>query len=255
MTQQDWDSDVALAQRSLIDGFALNIAQQDPNTDAILQKAYTAAERNGNFSLFLSFDYQSQGPWPMDRVISTINSNKNSPAQFYYQGKPLVSTFEGPGNANDWPAIRRATGCFAIPDWTSMGPDSFATHINDVDGCFSWDAWPVGTQDKSVESDLAWTKACQGKPYMMPISPWFYTSLPQWDKNWLWKGAHLWSYRWKQIVELQPDLVQASSFPSRQLEFEIDVERNRSLPGMTLESRAILGPFARTAFLRGPTIM
>jgi hypothetical protein len=30
-----------------------------------------------------------------------------------------------------------------------------------------------------------------GKPYMMPVSPWFYTNLPGFDKNWLWRGECL----------------------------------------------------------------
>lgn len=31
-----------------------------------------------------------------------------------------------------------------------------------------------------------------GKPYMMPVSPWFYTNLPGYHKNWAWKGDNLW---------------------------------------------------------------
>lgn len=31
-----------------------------------------------------------------------------------------------------------------------------------------------------------------GKPYMMPVSPWFYTNLPGYDKNWAWGGGSLW---------------------------------------------------------------
>lgn len=32
---------------------------------------------------------------------------------------------------------------------------------------------------------------------MMPISPWFFTNLPGYDKNWLWRrGDMLWYDRW-----------------------------------------------------------
>lgn len=43
---------------------------------------------------------------------------------------------------------------------------------------------------------------------MMPVAPWFYTNLPQWSKNWVWRGDNLWADRWEQIIELQPDLVE-----------------------------------------------
>ncbi|KAB8274147.1 glycosyl hydrolase family 71-domain-containing protein [Aspergillus minisclerotigenes] len=212
MTPDQWELDIVEAQKAHIDGFALNIAPQDHHTDRALQTAYDAAEKIGNFSLFISFDYLSGGPWPADRVITIVNSYKNRKAQFHYEGKPLVSTFEGVGNAGDWPNIKAATGCLFIPCWTSMGPAGIRNVLNDIDGAFSWDAWPVGAEDKKVTNDLEWMKALSGKPYMMPVAPWFYTNLPQWGKNWLWRGDDLWHYRWKQVIELQPPLVQILSW-------------------------------------------
>ncbi|KAL2125844.1 hypothetical protein VTI74DRAFT_2520 [Chaetomium olivicolor] len=32
----------------------------------------------------------------------------------------------------------------------------------------------------------------------MPVSPWFYTNLPQWKKNWMWRGDNLWFDRWQE---------------------------------------------------------
>lgn len=208
MTPAQWEADIIEAQKAHIDGFALNIAPQDDYTDRVLQVAYDAAERVGNFSLFLSFDYLSGGPWPADRVVKTINAFKDRPAQFYFRGKPLVSTFEGAGNTGDWPNIKAATGCMFIPCWTSLGPTGIVDVLDIIDGAFSWDAWPVGARDKDTASDEAWMKALAGKPYMLPVAPWFYTNLPQWHKNWLWRGDDLWHYRWRQIMDLQPPIVQ-----------------------------------------------
>ncbi|KAF7182431.1 hypothetical protein CNMCM7691_002001 [Aspergillus felis] len=212
MTPAQWESDIIEAQKAHIDGFALNIAPQDDYTDRVLQVAYDTAERVGNFSLFLSFDYLSGGPWPADRVIKTINAFKDRPAQFYFRDKPLVSTFEGVGNTGDWPNIRAATGCMFIPCWTSLGPTGILGVLDIIDGAFSWDAWPVGAQDKDTASDEEWMKALAGKPYMLPVAPWFYTNLPQWHKNWLWRGDDLWHYRWRQIMDLQPPIVQILSW-------------------------------------------
>ena len=212
MTPGQWELDIIEAQKAHIDGFALNVGPQDSYTDQVVERAYAAAEKLGNFSLFLSFDYASNGPWPADRVITMINMRKSSPAQFYYQGKPLVSTFEGAQNKDDWPHVKSATDCIFVPAWTSLGPSGIANALHVVDGAFSWDAWPVGAEDKNTKGDEAWMKALAGKPYMMPVSPWFYTNLPQWQKNWLWRGDDLWHYRWRQIMESQPPLVQVWSY-------------------------------------------
>ncbi|KAI9373764.1 glycoside hydrolase [Aspergillus egyptiacus] len=212
MSSQDWERDITKAQKAHIDGFALNVAPQDDYTDRVLETAYSAAEKIGDFTLFLSFDYESGGPWPVDRVTALINAYKDRPAQYLYQGAPLVSTFEGAGSATDWTAVKSATGCVFMPCWTSLAPSGLHTVLDKIDGGFSWDAWPVGAQEKSTSSDRAWIDALSGKPYMMAVSPWFYTNLPQWNKNWLWRGDDLWHHRWQQVVELQPALVQILSW-------------------------------------------
>ncbi|PGH07312.1 aminopeptidase I [Blastomyces parvus] len=208
MTHDEWESDITLAKEAHIDGFALNIGPQDSYTDDVLRKAYDAAAAVGDFTLFLSFDYLSGGPWPIDRVIQTINSYKDKPAQFKYKNKPLVSTFEGVNNIYDWESIKPATGCFFMPSWTSLGPHGHERVMNIIDGAFSWDAWPEGAQSKSTGTDEAYLSLLCDKPYMMPVSPWFYTDLPQWGKNWLWRGDDLWHDRWQQVIELQPAMVQ-----------------------------------------------
>lgn len=212
MSPADWASDIAAAKGAKIDGFAMNIAAGDPNTDKVLSAAYSAAELAGGFKMFLSFDYLSMGAWSAGQAINKINRYKSSSSQFYYQGKPLVSTFEGVGNIGDWAGIKAATGCFFIPDWTSLGPAGFASHLGIADGAFSWDAWPEGAQDKSTDADEQWMKMLGGRPFMMPVSPWFYTNMPKWGKNWLWRGDDLWHDRWQEVVRLQPAVVEILSW-------------------------------------------
>lgn len=208
MSPEDWASDIAMAKDAQIDGFAMNIAAGDPNTDRVLAAAYSAAETAGDFTMFLSFDYLSMGAWDASQIINKINQYKYSSAQFNYEDKPLVSTFEGVTNTDDWSSIKDATNCFFVPDWSSLGPAGFSSHLKTVDGAFSWDAWPEGAADKSPEADEAWMEMLGSKPFMMPVSPWFYTNMPQWDKNWLWRGDDLWYDRWQEVVRLQPAMVQ-----------------------------------------------
>ncbi|KAK4445431.1 glycosyl hydrolase family 71-domain-containing protein, partial [Podospora aff. communis PSN243] len=76
------------------------------------------------------------------------------------------------------------------------------------DGLFIWAAWPWGDMDMTTYTDASYLQYLDGMPYMMPVSPWFYTNLPGYNKNWLWRGDDLWYDRWQQVQFLQPEWVQ-----------------------------------------------
>ena len=61
-------------------------------------------------------------------------------------------------------------------------------------------------------SDASYMDALDGKPYMMPVSPWFFTNMPGYNKNWLWGGGNLWYERWAQVLFKQPEYVQIISW-------------------------------------------
>ena len=73
------------------------------------------------------------GAWPEADVKSMIEKYSSSSAYFSEGGKPLVSTFEGPSNADDWTSIKSSTGCLFIPDWSSLGAKD-ATALGVADG-------------------------------------------------------------------------------------------------------------------------
>lgn len=71
--------------------------------------------------------------------------------------------------------------------------------------------WPRGAADVSADPDRAWKQAVAdaGKPtYMMGVSPWFYTRLPNFGKAWVWRGDDMWHARWQQVLDVQPSIVQ-----------------------------------------------
>ena len=208
-TYADWLDDIQKAKDAHIDGFALNIAPADSYTTNSLTNAYNAADQLGEFKLFLSFDYLSEGPWSSSAVVSTINAYKSHASQFLVDNNPFVSTFEGVDNAGDWASIKSQVSIFFVPSWTSLGPQTVAANGN-VDGAFSWAAWPTGANDMTDDDDKAWIQALGSKPFMMSVSPWFYTNLPNWNKNWLWRGDDLWYDRWQQVIELQPPFVEVN---------------------------------------------
>jgi hypothetical protein len=59
---------------------------------------------------------------------------------------------------------------------------------------------------------MQWLKDTGELPYMMPVSPWFYTNLPGYGKNWIWNGDNLWYDRWQQVLSLKPEFVEIISW-------------------------------------------
>ncbi|KAK2026961.1 hypothetical protein LX32DRAFT_723107 [Colletotrichum zoysiae] len=119
-TDSDWEDDINKAKEAHIDAFALNMAQGEDMNDKSVMAAFAKAEQLG-FQLFFSFDYAGNGPWKKQVVIDMIKKYGSSPAHFHHKGKPFVSTFEGPAQADDWIDIKAQTGCFFVPDWSSLG--------------------------------------------------------------------------------------------------------------------------------------
>lgn len=95
-----------------------------------------------------------------------------------------------------------------MPDWSSAGAKVALTLASGVaDGLFSWAVWPWGNTDMDTYVDASYRQFLNGKPYMMPVSPWFFTNLPGYNKNWMWRGDDLWYDRWQEVQYLQPEFV------------------------------------------------
>ncbi|KAJ5771869.1 Glycoside hydrolase family 71 [Penicillium odoratum] len=175
----DWENEIQLAQDAHIDAFALNIANGEDTTSTSMPNAFTAAE-NLKFYLFFSDAY-------------------------YLHGKsPLVSTFEGPDNADDWVDLKSQMSLFFVPDWSSVGAKP-ASALGDgvADGLFSWAAWPNGPNDMDTYVDASYMQYLEEKPYMMPISPWFFTNMPGYDHS-----------GWRQFLPYLIDLYKFNSTTS-----------------------------------------
>ncbi|KAF4944751.1 hypothetical protein FGADI_12471 [Fusarium gaditjirri] len=217
-TDADFVNDITKAQDAHIDGFVLNIAYDDATNDRSIPMAFDAAGGLG-FKLLFSFDYAGNGDWPMDEVISLIDKYSSNNAYFKRGSQPLVSTFEGFNRAKDWSTIKDKTNCYFMPSWSSVGAKR-AVRTGETDGLFSWAAWPEGPNNIDMEVDASYLIFLNGSSYMMPISPWFYTNLPGYNKNWLWRGDSLWHDRWNLAFTLvsqdqwpgQPEYLQIISW-------------------------------------------
>ncbi|KAF2116938.1 glycosyl hydrolase family 71-domain-containing protein [Lophiotrema nucula] len=220
----DWDTQFDKASEAGIQAFALNIAADWAGNDDAIHLAFLEASkpRFNIIKLFFSFDYAGGGAWDKEKVVSMINQYKSHGRYWQHDGpnglQPLVSTFEGPDNAGDWKDIKARTGCFFMPDWSSLGAGPAAKLADGVaDGLFSWAAWPWLGRKMDTYTDHSYMDALKiddthHKPYMMAVSPWFYTNMPGYNKNWLWKGGNLWYERWQQVWQLQPEYVEIISW-------------------------------------------
>ncbi|KAK4102843.1 carbohydrate-binding module family 24 protein [Parathielavia hyrcaniae] len=94
------------------------------------------------------------------------------------QGRPVVSTFEGPGRARDWEYIIQKTNAAFIPDWSKTNGNTYvdASYIEFLEAA-----------ERNCGTDLQ---------YMMPASPWFYTNLPGYKKNWLSGSSYVQIISW-----------------------------------------------------------
>ncbi|KAL3476673.1 glycosyl hydrolase family 71-domain-containing protein [Aspergillus californicus] len=167
------------------------MANEDTTNNIALPMAFTAADDIG-FQLLFSFAYAGNGPWDKSVFIDLIKEYGAGDTYFKNGGSPFVSTFEGPNNADDWKDIKKET------DY----------------GLFSWDGWPKGTANMTTYPDASYYDFLGSKPYIIPIFPWFYTSLPAYDKNCLWRGDDMWFHLWQQAISLdrQPDFIQIISW-------------------------------------------
>lgn len=119
-SQSDWETNMRLAKSYHIDAFALNMAYGWVDNAKQVAMAFTAADSVG-FQLFYSFDYAGNGAWPKEDVIQFLQNHASDGSYYHYNGKPFVSTFEGPDSSGDWVDIKAQTGCFFVPDWSSIG--------------------------------------------------------------------------------------------------------------------------------------
>lgn len=193
-----------------IDAFALNIGTDD-YTEKQLGFAYESAARN-DMKVFISFDFNWYSTGDGARVGSMIADFGDKPAQLMYDNKVFASSFAGDGV--DVAALRAAAGREIF--WAPNFHPEMGTDLGTVDSAFNWVGWnsdgnnkaPKPGQEVTVsDGDNTYVNALGGKPYLAPVSPWFFTHFgPEvsYSKNWAFPGDFLWFDRWQEILQLQP---------------------------------------------------
>ncbi|KAI1357908.1 glycoside hydrolase family 71 protein [Xylaria arbuscula] len=205
-TVDDWKADIAQAQAIGIDGFALNCAPEriDDYTPKQLANAYQAAEELG-FKMFISFDFAYWSTGDTAEITDIVGNYSSHPAQAYY------STFVG--DNMDWNAVKNALPDQKITALPNIQDPSFlASAQTGLDGAFSWYAWPTDGGNSIIPGpmttiwDERFIQNLAGRPYMAPVSPWFFTHFN--TKNWVFICEDQPTLRWEQMLTLQPEIVE-----------------------------------------------
>lgn len=214
----DYDNDMKKAKAAGIDAFALNIAKDD-YTDTQLNYAYESAANN-DMKVFISFDYNYFATDENVAVGAKLKTYCAKSGQLKINNKCFVSSFNGdndPAKLFDAKTIRAAAGVdlYLVPNLSPHNTATAASTVEDIDGAFSWAAWDSNGQNRAPSNginittsnqDSAYTTWLGDKPYMAPVSPWFFTNLP--SKAWTFPSDLLWFTRWNQILALAPPMLE-----------------------------------------------
>lgn len=217
-TADSWIPDIQQAKRYNVDGFALNLGSESWQETAMFN-SYKAAEADGQFKLFISFDFavmSCSSAADAHKVLDLIRRTASSPAQAMFEGKVIVSTFLGEacsfgvGGSDPWgtaiftPLEAAGINVYFIPFFSTQTHS--LTQSRWVDGGLDWNsAWPMGNWDISSGSqDNTYVMALATKGYISSVSPFFFTHFgaDTYNKNWLYRSDD-WLYctRWEQIIQ------------------------------------------------------
>lgn len=204
-TQATWADDISQAAAAGIDGFALNMGG-DSWQPARVANAYAAAEAQGTFKMFFSFDVTSiscSSTSDASNFANLIATYASSKAQATYKGKTLVSGFSGDGCTfgqssvlAGWTYVRslltaKNVSIYEMPAIFSDPSTFSSSSMGWLDGELNWNSgWPMGSSNLDTSSDVEYMADLGNKTYMPAVSPCFFTYYgpSSYNKNWIYRS-------------------------------------------------------------------
>ncbi|KAL1980826.1 hypothetical protein VTN96DRAFT_3521 [Rasamsonia emersonii] len=230
ITDEHCEQDIRDAQALGVDAFALNLAT-DTESWAIdtVQSLFKWATIYG-FKLFFSFDMTgfSNPNQFTDFLLSYVTNS----SYYYYNGLPLVSTFNGGASSftfgqdsvNDgWKVefldVMEAAGhpVYFVPAFQDVTVTSdFFNEFPSLNGAMNWNSWPFADQGDIIvptTDDITYLNAARAanKTFMMGVSPLQFKHMDSSD-NWYRRGEENLEYRFGQVLQLQPDMVELQTW-------------------------------------------
>ncbi|GAW26498.1 putative glycoside hydrolase family 71 protein [Rosellinia necatrix] len=113
----------------------------------------------------------------------------------------------------DWNAVKNALPDQKITALPNIQDPAFLANAQTgLDGAFSWYAWPTDGGNSIIPGPMTtvWDERfldnLAGRPYMAPVSPWFFTHFN--TKNWVFICEDQPTLRWEQMLQLKPAIVE-----------------------------------------------
>lgn len=214
---QDTRQDILDAKKLGFDAFALNFDQFASWSTPTVEHLFKNADEIGGFGLFFSFDHAPGHFSKPSEYTQYLKDHIGRKSYFKYQGKPVVSTFGGKSVDNsEWSNLKAKVGdILIIPGFYDIDPNTAFINKDSIDGVFNWNSWPQTNEGKvtvsTADDKIYQTKARQAsRLFMMGISPLQYKHLgePAKKDDWYRRGEKNLEYRFGQVLDLQPDMLQ-----------------------------------------------
>jgi hypothetical protein len=218
-TVEDYAKEIVDAQALGIDGFALNCPRWGANYwKRHCEQIYEAARRlNTGFRLFISGDYCC-GSGPAE-TMDMIDSFRDHPNQFRWDGKPVFSTFMGDRQIYDT-VKKHYIGKQSVVFVPYIYPKSGSNHPNaadidqvfgdypGLDGFFYFGAAGTGDSLAQENSMLAAKWLGAGKIFMADVTPFYRSTGRVFEFN----GFEGMQRMWTGILKDQPTWVEITTW-------------------------------------------
>ncbi|CAG8954081.1 hypothetical protein HYFRA_00009183 [Hymenoscyphus fraxineus] len=227
ITAPHCEKDVKDALALGVDAFILNIDTVTASwATGTVKRLFDSAAAN-NFKLLFSFDMK--GYDHPNKFINYLLSYVDNPAYYKYNGKPMVTTFNGggdkfkfgQGSVNDgWKTqlqqvmANAGKPIYFVPAFADVGvnADFFTKSYPTLDGAMNWEgAWPgtgaSGEVPTKTDTTLLSAAHSSQKTMMMGVSPLQFKHLDK-SNNWYRRGEQNLEKRFAQVLSMQPDMIE-----------------------------------------------
>lgn len=183
----DYQREIQEAQARGIDGFALNCGGwsiREPHYKQRTLLLYQAAQELGTgFRLFLSADYATG--LTIEETRDMIETFRDHPNQFRWQGKPVLSTFGGGRRITEFvkgPEFQGERAVFFVPFYYPKPAAEMPNRVQaeqvfrehpELDGFFHFGAAGTAAQIARSNRILADVWQGGGKLFMAPVTPFY----------------------------------------------------------------------------------
>lgn len=218
----DFEWDVRNAIKAKLDGFILNIGDQDWEIER-LSDMYDAASEYPGFKLFVNVNMT----YPVNRngrkLVDIVSSIYKKDSQFKINGKVVFGTYLGQdlydqGSRVTWwnknfftPLKLQNIKIYFIPYWPLPPSPLFKDHAF-VDAYQSFNAWPPRYDPIDYKGDEQYIETAHklNKKVMSSVSPCYFTHFP--NNNLVYRSEDTWHLRWEQLINSKADFAQVVSW-------------------------------------------